>query len=143
MITKIVALAVAGFVGGWLGFSVSDRDVPVLIHSMSAAPAAASPGETVRMQYEATRVRSCATHVERLLFAADGQRFVLPDLEFASGTLPIGLDRFAVPTAVPLGTPFGRATYRTINCYACNPSHRIWPICDNPRDIPFTVKPPD
>lgn len=147
-VTEVMALlgwwgimATVAFVGGYFGWIASDREVPVAVISMSAATEQVQPGGVFRAHYRFIRTRSCGTHVERLLFDGGGQRFVLPDLDFAPGTLPIGEDIVFVPAAVPPGALPGTATYRTVNCYVCNPSHLMWPICDAPRDIKFQIVP--
>jgi hypothetical protein len=139
----VVAFFAIGLLGGLLGYWASDRDMPVTVAGMEAATPEVAPGNIFRARYQFIRHRSCDTHVERLLFDGHGQRFVLSDLDFAAGTLPLGKDSVFVPAMVPpQALPSAEAaTYRTLNCYACNPVHLVWPVCDFPRDIRFRIIP--
>lgn len=136
---RITAIVGVGLFAGWVGYELSDRSVPTIVYSKVAEPKAVRPGDHIRFIYTALRLRSCATHVDRLLFTADGKRHVIMPLEFVRGTLPIGTDNFTTEITVPMIASPGEAIYRTVNSYECNWTQSIWPIVDAPRDIVFEI----
>jgi hypothetical protein len=140
MIWRSVTLISCGIVGGWLGSMASDRHPPVKFYSNEIVNSP-HPGEPLRVRSVVWRDRACHTTVHRLIFDKD-DRFVIPDVVFAAGTLPLGDDSFIVPIPIsPVADP-GPAIYRTVHAYRCNPLHWIWPITVGPIDHQFTIAAP-
>jgi hypothetical protein len=140
MIWRSITLISCGIVGGWVGWMASERDVPVKYQS-TATINSPKPGELLRIRHVVSRDKSCQTTVYRLIFDRDGDRFIVPDLEFAGGVLPLGADTFTVPVPISPEADPGPATYRVLRKYRCNWLHWIWPIMDGPYDYGFTVSP--
>ena len=141
MIYRATTFASVGLLFGWIGYMLSDRDIPVTALRMEAVPNTVAPGETITFHIHLTRHRSCQTTVNRFVYDSQNHRHVIEsDISFSSNILPLGEDDFMVPLSVPLAVPEGRTIYRTINCYICNPTHKFFPLCDAARDIPFEVK---
>lgn len=138
MIWRSVTLVSCGIVGGWLGWLASERDVPVKYEAteMTNSP---KPGETLRARHVVWRDKSCKTTVYRLVFDKDGDRFIVPDLEFPAGVLPLGRDTFVAPVPISPQADPGPATYRAVREYRCNILHYIWPIKDGPFDYGFRI----
>ena len=138
MIWRSITLISCGIVGGWLGWLASDRDVPVKYQS-SEAITVPRPGEVLRMKHVVWRDKSCQTTVYRLVFDKDGNRFIVPDLEFPAGVLPLGPDSFVAPVPISPEADSGPAVYRAVRKYRCNLLHWIWPITEGPFDYKFTI----
>jgi hypothetical protein len=138
MIWRSVTLISCGIVGGWLGWLASERDVPVK-YQASEVLNSPRPGETLRIRHQVWRDKSCATTVYRLVFDKDNDRFIVPDLEFSRGVLPLGADTFVVPVPISPQADPGPAVYRVMREYRCNFLHNIWPIKDGPHDHTFTI----
>lgn len=140
MIYRSVTLASIALAFGTLGFLVNDREMPVTVYEMGMLNDVVPAGEVGRARYRFRRSRSCETHVYRSLYDSAAQRFIISDLHFPAGILPIGEDKATVPFQVSPAATKGPATYRTLNCYVCNFTQILWPICDNPRDIRLTIE---
>jgi hypothetical protein len=139
MIWRAATIGAAAAVGAYLAVSISDRDIPVSVTDMRPEKPLVKAGEVFRAQYKFIRHRQCHTHVDRFFFTRDDVRFVVQSLDFPPGSLPLGRDMARVPATVPATAKPGPAVYRTVNCYRCNWSHRLWPVCAPPRDIHFTI----
>lgn len=140
MIWRVSTFLTVSVLGGWLGYSATDRALPTVILEMHAEREVVAPGDQQRFRYKAYRLRTCYVHVDRFIFDAEGVRHVLMPLDFAPGILPVGEDSYSVPANVPLTAAEGPAMYRTVQTYECNFMHRIWPMVDGPRDIRFTIR---
>jgi hypothetical protein len=140
VIFRAVTLISCGIVGGWLGWMANERDVPVRYQSNEVINSP-RPGEPLRVRHAVTRNKSCQTTVYRLIFDKEGDRFIVPDLEFAAGVLPLGADTFVVPVPISPEADPGPATYRALRKYRCNLLHWVWPITDGPFDYAFTIAP--
>lgn len=138
MIWRAVTLISCGIVGGWLGFMASERHVPVKYQSTEIVNSP-NPGEVLRVKHVVWRDKSCATTIYRLVFDKGGHRFIVPDLEFPAGVLPLGPDTFVAPIPVSLEAEPGPAVYRAVRAYRCNLLHWIWPITDGPFDYQFVI----
>jgi hypothetical protein len=136
---RILATFFVALSGGALGYSVIDRELPVIVLEKGAVSEIAPRGTIWRAKYRFFRKRECYTHIDRFIFDADGVRHVLSDLEFVAGALPLGEDKATVSALIPATAAIGPATYVTINCYECNFTHRIWPLCAPARDIKFNI----
>jgi hypothetical protein len=44
---------------------------------------------------------------------------------------------------LPISMPLGQARYRSVACFACNPTQYIWPVCISQPELIFTVYSPD
>lgn len=138
--TILISCACGGVIGGWLGVMASERDVPVK-YQLSEVVNSPRPGETLRVKHIVWRDKACKTTVYRIIFDQDGDRFIVPDLEFPAGVLPLRMDTFVVPVPVSPAADPGPATYRAVREYRCNLLHYIFPIKDGPFDYPFTIAP--
>lgn len=137
---RVVSVACGVIIGAWLWYSAADREVPVTVTEMRPERSAVKAGDTFRAEYRFVRHRACHTHVDRFFFTSDNVRYVVPPLDFPIGALPPGKDRARVPAVVPGTASKGPAIYRTVNCYRCNWTHRLWPVCALPRDIHFLIE---
>lgn len=140
MIWRSVTLISCGIVGGWLGVMASERHVPVKFQS-SEVLNEPRPGEVLRIKHTVRRDKSCRTTVHRLIFDKDGDRFIVPDLEFAAGVLPLGPDTFVVPIPISPEADPGPSIYRAVHTYRCNQLHWLFPIEPQPTDYRFTIAP--
>lgn len=136
MIFRITTLAVMGIVGGYIGYMVADNEPPIVVTSKEAIY---TSGRTVKFRYEGLRTRACGVNVTRFFFDSEGTRYNVPPLSFPKGALNVGKDIYTTMMTVPEGAAIGKGTYRTLNCYVCNPFHYIHPICTPPRDIEVNV----
>jgi hypothetical protein len=139
VITKVFTIGSAAAIGAYIALTIADREPPVIATEMSAEMPMVKRGETLYVRYKFFRTRSCHTSVARFIFTGDNVRFVVSPLEFPPGVLPLGHDSARVPAPVPETAKPGPATHRALNCYRCNWSHRIWPICAPPRDVHFRI----
>lgn len=140
MIWRGITLVSCGVVGGWLGWMASDRTVPVKYYSTEIINSPAS-GESLRVKHVIWRDKSCDTVIYRLVFDKDGRRYIVPELEFATGVLPLGNDTFVAPVPISPEAAPGLATYRALRRYRCNWLHWVFPIMDGPFDYPFLIAP--
>jgi hypothetical protein len=97
MIWRSITLVSCGIVGGWLGWMASERHVPVKFQSTEVLNSPHS-GDVLRIKHTVWRDKNCRTTVHRLIFDKNGDRYIVPDLEFAAGVLPLGSDAFVVPS---------------------------------------------
>lgn len=135
---RIPVLMAAGALGGYLGFLVADRELPLQILDMKPTVERVSPGDTLRVQYQVFRYRDCRMHVTRLIFDSERTMHVIAELDLPSG-LPLGNDFLTTPVPVPLTATKGPAKYRIIVSYACNPLQRLWPLVAPPREVSFEI----
>lgn len=138
MIFRVVTAIAFGAIGGWLGWMAQDRQVPVRYYTTEVLTQP-KPGMILRVKHSVWRDKSCHTTVYRIIFDKDGDRFIVPDLEFPSGLLPIGTDTFVAPVPISPEADEGPAVYRVRRQYRCNLLHYVWPIQDGPHDIQFTI----
>lgn len=140
MIFRVVTLVMCGIIGGLLGMAAADRRVPTKIFSVTALNEP-SPGGVLRVENIAWRDKSCLTIIKRLIFDKD-HRFVVSDLIFQDGQLPLGQDDFIAPVPISPEAEPGDATYRVYREYYCNLLHYFrWPITDGPHDLNFKIGP--
>lgn len=138
MIFRMVTLVLLGIIGGYLGYMAADREPPLQLDSMHAIMPT-EPSKIVRFSYTGYRKRLCDVYVARFLLDPAGVRFTLPSFSYPAYTNTTGPETYTTQLSLPSGVTEGRATYRTVNCYVCNPLHHVIPICTGPRDIAFTI----
>lgn len=136
-----ISCACGGIIGGWLGYMASDRNIPVRYYTNEVLNDP-KPGGVLRVKSSVWRDKSCQTTVFRLIFDDDGHRYVVPDLNFPSGILPLGSDTFVVPIQISQEASDGPGIYRVVRRYRCNLLHWLFPIEDGPHDLNFTVAKP-
>lgn len=144
MIAKFMLATLVIFLAGWLGAEVGNRDVPVRLISSEVMTSLVAPGEQARVRFKIYRSRACGVHMERMLFDAAGNSFVLPDIDFPPGLLPLGEDVFTVFFNVPSrdmdGTPVkGKALYRHVNFYTCTFMQKFFPLETEARDVNIEI----
>lgn len=144
MIEKYILATIVIFLAGWLGTEVGNREVPVRLISSEVMTPVVAPGEQARVRFKIYRSKSCGVHVERMLFDSAGNRFVLPDIDFPSGILPLGEDLstvfFTVPSRDMDGTPVkGKALYRHVNFYNCTFMQKFFPLETEARDVNLEI----
>ena len=136
---KLVILTSALLASGWLGMMVSDRQIPLLVHS-AKPDGPVKAGGFLRITYEVTRLRQCGVYTERFIYDSRETRFVLSPSIFPLGS---GLPGDAVFTSiiyVPSEAHSGPALYQTISQYRCNLLNGFWPIVGNPREVHFDIE---
>ena len=130
---------------GWLGYAAADRALPVHINVATASPRSVEVGGEFRIEYVMDRFRACDTSVSRRLYTKFGQpdqrRHALPSTSFDEGDLPIGRDLISTrPLVLPAKEgEEGPAMMEMRNCYVCNITHYIWPICRPPLPVYFEI----
>jgi hypothetical protein len=134
----ILLLIIFGMFGGWLGFMVNDRQVPVRFYATEVTNSP-QPGTALRVRSTVWRDKSCNTRVFRAIYDKDNRRFVTNDLDFPAGVLPIGNDTFVAPIPISLEAEPGPAVYRVHRKYRCNVLQWIFPVEDGPHDYQFTI----
>lgn len=130
------------FFSAVLGLWVADRDPPTAVISVTPLSDTVQPGGQLRILYNVRRFRSCAVHIDRLLFDAGGERYVLEDEEFAGAPGPLGDATYTVGVNIPRRFAEGPGRYQAITEYVCNPLHHISPIVATGAPTTFTVKGP-
>ena len=124
-----------------MGVMVSDRGSPVTVLSSQVMTPLVAQGGILKVNYRVYRLRSCRALLERVIFDGEGNRIILPDVDFESAG-PVGADEYTAPTIVPLAAATGPARYRVTITYQCNVIHRLaWPIVDVRPDLNFTITP--
>jgi hypothetical protein len=135
-----ITCIVGGMIGGWLGWMASERTSPVRYYSTEVLNRP-KPTTALRVKHNVWRDKACRTTVYRLIFDKEKHRFVVPDIEFPAGVLPVGDDTFVTMVPISQEAEAGPAVYRVVRLYRCNILHWIWPIEDGPHDIAFTIEP--
>ena len=148
MIWRIFAVVVFGGFGAMLGLWTTDREPPTRAARINVLTSEVRPGAELRIMYTVQRWRSCKTHVDRLLVDADGVRRDLADVDFAGAPGPLGETTYIISITIPRSFAQGRAHYKAISTYTCNPIQRMFsPIVVAGDDIEFEVNgdplPPD
>ena len=142
MILKIAIGLPVIFFAGVMGVWVSDRDPPISLISVTAMNESIQPGGQLRVSYSVRRFRSCGVHIDRLLFDANAERYVLEDIDFAAAPGPLGDATYTVGINIPRRFAEGVGRYQVITRYECNPLHNFSPIVVTGPLITFTVKGP-
>ncbi len=140
MIWRLVTLLSAGLLGGWLGYMVGDREIPVAVAEAAPVQSVVRPGDTARIRFRFWRTRSCWTRANATWIDRNGHRYPIPTLEFPQGELPLGDDTAIVDVPVPIDVPPGPLRYMTVNTYRCNPLAVLWPVTAAPRQVDFWVE---
>lgn len=123
------------------GVMVADRAVPTTVLSSTVLTPEVAQGGLLRIDYQVYRLRTCRVLIERVIFDGEGNRVILPDVDFESAG-PVGVDHYVSPTVVPLAAAVGKAKYRVTLSYYCNVIHRLfWPIVDVRPDLEFYITP--
>ncbi len=138
MIWRIATLAAVGVLSGYFGYLASDRESPLTLYKMEMVPQE-KPSPIIQFRYEGVRHRLCDVSVARFLFGSNGIRYTLPNFSYPANANNLGGERYTTQITLPPDVPIGATTYRTVNCYVCNPLHKLNPICTPPRDIHFEV----
>lgn len=142
MIWKIAFGAPTLFFAAIAGIWVADREPPTTVFSVQALTSEVRPGGQMRALYSVRRFRSCAVHVDRLLFDSAGERYVLEDLDFAAAPGQLGDASYTVGINIPRRFSEGAARYQAITQYVCNPLHKLSPIVVTGSPVLFDVKGP-
>lgn len=140
MIWRIITVATFGTIGALLGFWSTDREPPTRFIRTEVLTPVIQPGGELRIRYEVQRLRSCKTHVDRVLFDADRVRRDLDDIDYAAAPGPLGESTFILSINIPRNFAQGVGTYKTIFSYSCNPIQANYPIIVPAETIQFTVK---
>lgn len=135
-VTFLTIGTAAGFLGVWLG----DKEPPTISAELKPVSISVPPGGDLRVRYTVFRTRSCPLKVERMLFDSTGTRYILPSTEFSAAPGPLGKDSYISIVPLPVNIAAGKAKYRAITTYRCNPIHSIWPIVTTAPDVEFEVE---
>lgn len=122
-----------------LGIWVIDRDWPVVIENIRPLPPHPQPGQTMRLQLDIDRRRSCASNTDRWIIDALNTRFILPSHALQGAPGPLGRSTVVLPVEVPENAHMGPARYESQVTFACNPIHKMFPIYGDRIVVPFTV----
>jgi len=139
MMWRIASFTLAGGISAVLGFWVIDRNPPSTVIRATVATSDVKPGGDLQVAYEIVRYRSCRTTINRFLIDSTQARFTLDDLRLAGAPGPLGRDWYITTLPIPLNFAPGKARYRVVSSYVCNPIHLISPIITEARDIEFVV----
>lgn len=141
MIVKIffvASLSAIAFIFGMLGLWVADRDVPVVGIQSLVLNKDVAPGQIVRIETKAYRIRSCRTLVERFIIDSTTTRFMFPDIDYINPGPPGPVDA-VFELVLPARINPGVALIKTNASWECNPIHRVWPIIDRQPDIAVLI----
>lgn len=127
---NIMVASIAIGVAIALGYWVQDRAPPTAIKKIEAVQAVVTNGGVLRVRYEVERRRRCHVIVEQLVYDAENVRFAVPDEDYTTEPGPLGADIFTLAVPIPVAAREGRAAYRSVRSYYCNPVHYwfSWPI---------------
>lgn len=129
------------FWSGIAGQMAADRATPVAVLETTLLTPEVPQGGLLRVSYIVRRDRVCRTLLERVIMDFDGNRYVLPDLDFEA-VGPSGLEQFTSQTPVPDILGAGLASYRVTLTYSCNIVHRLlWPVVDVRPPVYFRITP--
>lgn len=129
------------FWSGLAGQMTADRATPVAVLESTLLTPEVPQGGLLRVSYIVRRDRVCKTLLERVIIDSNGNRYVLPDLDFEAAG-PAGLEQFTSQTPVPDILTTGLASYRVTLTYSCNIVHRLaFPIVDVRPPVYFRITP--
>jgi hypothetical protein len=113
-ILNLIATIAVISISAVLGYWAQDRSLPITVLSEVAEPD---------------------------VFDGKRTRHRLPTEEFLTAPGPVGLDEFAIPIEITKAMAGGKAHYRSVRSYYCNPLQRIltWPIIVIPPDAEFEI----
>lgn len=119
---------------------MQDRSFPITVKEETVS--VQSTQSTIRISYEIFRCRQCSLILEQLLYDGQGDRLPIAPVRFPVAPGPPGPDRFGIKIEIPPGFVEGRARYRAIRLYYCNPVQRLldWPIILNSPDVEFDYR---
>lgn len=135
-LNRLAVLCVIVFMGT-IGYWAQDRGPPITV-KMETVSVDIRQGY-VRVSYDIIRHRQCSLILEQILYDGEGDRIPIPSQIFPIAPGPVGPDSFGIKITIPDGFSKGRARYRAIRLYSCNPVQRIlnWPIVLNVPDVYF------
>lgn len=141
MIWRIATVVFFGAIGATLAVWTNDREPPIRIVKAFAVTKEVPPGGELRVSYEVQRFKSCRTHVDRILYDSENVRRDLDDIDFAAPPVPVGESSYIVGVTIPRNFAQGKAKYRTIWTYTCNPLQSMFsPVVVSEPDIEFKVE---
>jgi hypothetical protein len=139
MIWRLAVAIPVLFFSAVLGMWAEDRDPPSQAISAQVLTETIRPGDQLRILYTVRRWRSCQIKIDRLLFDAAGERYVLEDLDFSASPGALGEATYTVGITIPRRFAAGAGRYRAVSTYICNPLHHIWPIIGPAPEVEFHV----
>jgi hypothetical protein len=125
-----------------IGYWAQDRSPPITVISEITETPVVNTGEVLQIRYQINRHRQCSLVLEHDIFDGKRIRHRLDTQEFLTSPGPVGPDEFAIAVDITSSMAGGRATYRSVRSYYCNPLQRwfTWPIVVTPSDIPFIIQ---
>jgi hypothetical protein len=137
LIATIAVISISAVLGYW----AQDRSLPITVLSEVAEPERVRTEDILRVRYQLRRHRMCSVILEQDVFDGKRTRHRLPTEEFLTAPGPVGLDEFAIPIEITKAMAGGKAHYRSVRSYYCNPLQRIltWPIIVIPPDAEFEI----
>lgn len=133
-----MTFGLTAFFSGVLGLWVADRQPPVTGIVSKTLNNDVGPGQIVKIQISAYRIRSCKTTIERYIHDSSNTRYQYPDTDYLDPGPP-GPAMTIIELEIPPRTNPGLATLKTNAAWECNPIHKIWPIVDRQPDIGILV----
>jgi hypothetical protein len=141
MMWRIGLSAVLLFGAAALGMWINDREPPNTVLSVDVLTPTVRPGTELRILYHVQRWRTdCAVHVDRVLYDSRNASFPVPDVDFAaSPSAKTGADSVMTIIYIAPNMAEGKARFRSVSTFRCNPMHNIWPIKRESPEIIFNV----
>lgn len=141
MMWRVATFIFVGSLAGLLGTWVADRQPPTEIISFKLMTPVVPPGGELKIAYYVFRNRSCATTFQRTYRDGDNPpaRHALDDIVIASSPANPGWDEYTTVVPISVKAMRGKASYRPIILYRCNPIHLLWPIVQIPGNVDFQI----
>jgi hypothetical protein len=132
-----LVVAITAIITYW----AQDRRPPVQIIEEAVETPFVPVGGSLRVRFSINREKVCHVHLEQFIYDSRRGRFVLPDEDYQIAPGIVGRDEFVSVIQIPRAFLPGRARYRAIRAYYCNPIHTwlSWPIVVVAPEVEFEV----
>lgn len=134
-----LGLGIVAFLSSIAAFWTFDRNVPIRPVTARLVTPRIVAGDKILIERTVYRDKSCAATAERNIYDSSGRRYDMGTMYYPSGSNILGFDSGVAEQSTPIDMALGDAHYVALVCYICNPVQALWPVCEPPRDIPFTV----
>lgn len=134
----LIGLSIGGILSVPIAAMYWDREPPVTRSEVSVEFDHVRAGGDLVVSYSINRLRDCPVTTERTIYDGDGEQYRLdPSNRLSPG--PLGPQQYKRVVQVPASAAPGKARYRVVNAYRCNPLHYWFPIRQVVADVSFWI----
>lgn len=129
------------FVVGWLTLCALDKELPLEVTGIKAAPPVVGVGQPVFVTFEVVRRKVCFTRGESAVIDAAGVRWPFDPTPWRVVSDRLGPDTATIRFVIPPNATPGPAKFRLVYYQRCalNPFQFVWPLVDVADEARFDI----